>query len=202
MKDWIEEQKSYIEYLDEISKMEMLEGLFIEGFITNKVPKIFSFKKFYNYAQRVKIGDYFKGNSSSGNIAHSFMKFERNRYKGPKRELHIPSPFTYYNLCLCLSNYYYSHIKPHFKEYTKGDYKISRLHLRKLSDTASIFNMNYNNYFLDPSLDVYLENDFRYVIKADIANCFPSIYTHSIAWAMTGKKMLKRRRMTVQFTTI
>lgn len=34
--------------------------------------------------------------------------------------------------------------------------------------------------------------DYQYCIKTDITNCYGSIYTHSIAWALEGEKMLKR----------
>lgn len=32
----------------------------------------------------------------------------------------------------------------------------------------------------------------RYVVKADISTCFPSIYTHSIPWALVGKATAKQ----------
>lgn len=34
----------------------------------------------------------------------------------------------------------------------------------------------------------------RYVLHADVAQCFPSIYTHSLAWAMHGKAHAKANR--------
>ena len=34
----------------------------------------------------------------------------------------------------------------------------------------------------------------RYILSADVAQCYPSIYTHSIAWAMHGKTVAKARR--------
>ncbi len=33
---------------------------------------------------------------------------------------------------------------------------------------------------------------FSHGVKTDIANCYPSIYTHAIDWALTGKKKAKR----------
>ncbi len=33
---------------------------------------------------------------------------------------------------------------------------------------------------------------FRYLIKTDVKNCYPSIYTHSIAWALHGKKVVRK----------
>jgi hypothetical protein len=34
----------------------------------------------------------------------------------------------------------------------------------------------------------------RYVLHADVAQCYPSIYTHSLAWAMHGKAFAKTNR--------
>ena len=33
---------------------------------------------------------------------------------------------------------------------------------------------------------------FQYRLKVDIANCYPSMYTHSVTWAICGKKEAKR----------
>lgn len=36
--------------------------------------------------------------------------------------------------------------------------------------------------------------DYRYMAKTDISNCYGSIYTHSIAWAMQGRDIAKQNR--------
>lgn len=36
-----------------------------------------------------------------------------------------------------------------------------------------------------------LEKRFRYLARVDISNCFDSIYTHSISWAVNGKELVK-----------
>jgi hypothetical protein len=41
---------------------------------------------------------------------------------------------------------------------------------------------------------IELALDFNYLIHADITDCYASIYTHSIAWAMHGKSTAKQRR--------
>jgi hypothetical protein len=33
---------------------------------------------------------------------------------------------------------------------------------------------------------------YKYLIITDIKNCYPSIYTHSLAWALHGKKLIRR----------
>jgi Reverse transcriptase (RNA-dependent DNA polymerase) len=36
--------------------------------------------------------------------------------------------------------------------------------------------------------------DYQFIIRTDIKNFYPSIYTHSIAWAIHGKKYIRKRR--------
>ena len=42
------------------------------------------------------------------------------------------------------------------------------------------------------SIDLAL--DFNYVLHADITDCYASVYTHSVAWAMHGKLTAKAKR--------
>jgi len=41
---------------------------------------------------------------------------------------------------------------------------------------------------------IELALDFKYVLHADITDCYASIYTHSVAWAMHGKSRAKEKR--------
>lgn len=52
--------------------------------------------------------------------------------------------------------------------------------------------MNYEKYpeDLDPTINVLLGN--RYMIKTDISNCFPSMYSHALSWALVGKSEAKK----------
>lgn len=40
--------------------------------------------------------------------------------------------------------------------------------------------------------------DYEYVFHADIADCYSSIYTHSIAWALHGKDVAKKNRRDIK----
>ncbi|WDZ91092.1 antiviral reverse transcriptase Drt3b [Nocardiopsis sp. HUAS JQ3] len=46
-------------------------------------------------------------------------------------------------------------------------------------------------YFYDSKEYRELERRFGYLVKADIAKCFDSIYTHSIEWATHGRRLAK-----------
>lgn len=58
----------------------------------------------------------------------------------------------------------------------------------------ALFRMNYKNWKLDgdPVTSFFIGK--KYVVKADISKCFPSIYTHAISWALVGKLEAKKHR--------
>ena len=41
---------------------------------------------------------------------------------------------------------------------------------------------------------VSLALDYEYLIRTDISDCYGSVYTHSIVWALHGKETAKRKR--------
>ncbi|WP_148779515.1 RNA-directed DNA polymerase, partial [Enterococcus faecium] len=49
--------------------------------------------------------------------------------------------------------------------------------------------LNWWEYFEQKSLAQNIK--YQYCMFTDIADCYPSIYTHSITWAMYGKEKVK-----------
>lgn len=54
--------------------------------------------------------------------------------------------------------------------------------------------MNYKNYRADGSGEIELLLGAKYVANVDISTCFPSMYTHSLPWALVGKDFAKKNR--------
>lgn len=50
-----------------------------------------------------------------------------------------------------------------------------------------------HKFFLSEEFN-QLEQRYKYMLKVDIARCFESIYTHSIAWALRGKEFSKENK--------
>lgn len=135
------------------------------------------------------------------------------------RQLGIPYPISYSRLCMILSENW-EKIKKVFKNNTEGEkYKVSRIHIRKQTDTKALiknnygkfddnkcddmseseknnalFHMNYKNWKDDGDPVTNFAIGKKYVVKADISQCFPSIYTHAITWAIAGKENSKNNR--------
>jgi len=74
-------------------------------------------------------------------------------------------------------------------------------------ETEIAFSSSYFTYkdydFLYKFYDSYkfhrLEKKFKKLLRFDIANCFPNIYSHSIAWAVKGKEFAKQNTRTSSF---
>ena len=110
----------------------------------------------------------------------------------------VPTPMKYQRLCAILRDNW-DEIKKHFHSQTDGeDYRISRIHPCKHHDSKVLFEMNYKSLRVNgnPETDLlFLDTPSfvasKYIVKADISTCFPSIYTHSIPWALVGKDTAK-----------
>ena len=184
MVDMKEKNKSYIECLREISADELYDGLLGYGMFAEKIPPIFTSKAFLKYCQ--------KRNRSFQKIEHDYVSVNVTRNNNKIRVMGIPNPMAYHFLCKFLSENW-DNIIDYFNETTgyQGD-KISRVHIRKCKDRKSLFKMNYDNWKVDGEPQIDWRIGKHYIVKADISNCFPSIYTHALTWAIDGKETAKQ----------
>ncbi len=176
-------EKSYFEILNEISSEELYEGLLGYGLFCEKIPPFLSSEMFLEYCSTV-----------SQNIPCNpaqYVYYESIRNTNIPRQMGIPSPFLYHRLCKCLQNNW-EQLKNHFQINTENqDYRVSRTHIRKLKNSKRLFEMNYNNWRIDGTPEPDLLIGSKFIVKADVSNFFPSIYTHSIPWALVGKATAK-----------
>ena len=176
--------KSYADLMNDISADELYERLLAYGLFADKLPPILSSVDFYHYCQN-------KAPSFSDSWKQ-YIYYESVRNINVPRPLAIPNPMAYQKLCCCLSDNW-DNLKQHFEQQTASqDYKISRIHIRKRNNSDALFSMSYSNWKKDGTPEPDLLIGKRYVVKADISTCFPSIYTHSIPWALVGKATAKQ----------
>ena len=183
--------KKYYECLDEISEDELYEGLLGYGLFADKLPPIFTSVNFYNYITSNSI--------SYKNIPREYIRYSSMRNTNVPRALGIPEPFAYNSHIIEIKSNW-ENIKEYFKIKTEhNSHKISRIHIRKIYNENgeakhTLFEMNYDNYRKDGDPDIDLLIGKRILVKTDISNFFPSIYTHSICWALAGKDTAKQNR--------
>lgn len=175
--------KSYYEHITDFTDTDILKGLLAYGLFPNKTPPFLSSKAFYDFV--IDKTPVFTARS------YDYVSYENMRNINVPRMLAIPHPFGYANLCQYISKEW-SKTQNYFKEKTElQTHKISRVHLRKMQNRDSLFEMNYKNFDDDgfPENDLLIRSNF--IAKADISNCYPSIYSHSISWALVGKNEAK-----------
>ncbi len=183
-------EKTYCEFLEEITAEELYEGLLGYGMFANKLPPIFSSESFLKYCNTVSP-------SFSDKEWHDCVSYNFMRNNNIPRLFGIPTPMKYQRLCAILRDNWEA-IKRHFHDQADIlEYRVSRIHLRKLYGKKELFEMNYKNWREDgnPETDLlFSKTDYgvsKYMVKADISTCFPSIYSHALPWALVGKETAK-----------
>ena len=181
-------QKSYSDFMDEITPDELYEGLLAYGLFSEKLPPIFTSEHFFEYCNTLQAP--FADNDDE------YITFRTMRNISIPRLIGIPTPMSYQKLCAIIRDNWVK-IQQHFHEYTDGQtYRVSRIHIRKEYGSKRIFEMNYKNWRVDGNpeseLLIHEAGASRFLVKADISTCFPSIYTHSIPWALVGKNEAKK----------
>ena len=204
-------KKSYYELLNEISADELFDGLLGYGLFAEKIPPFLTAENFLGFCKTQSSGFTFD------ETPKKYIYYESMRNINVPRVLAIPHPITYHNQCKVLSDNW-DKLLEYFKEQTQNqEHRISRIHIRKIDNSFKIlqtcyfeeiedfdlddyptlmqnhlFEMNHKNFCTDDYPEPNLLIGKRYVVKADISNCFPSIYTHSLSWALVGKKESKK----------
>ncbi|MCB4784439.1 MAG: RNA-directed DNA polymerase [Sulfurovum sp.] len=204
-------KKTYYENLKEITEDELFDGLLGYGFFAEKIPPFLSAESFLDFCKNPPKKFTFENNPKK------YINYESMRNINVPRVLAIPHPIAYRNQCQILKDNWDKLLK-HFEEKTENSkHKISRIHIRKIDNSSKVFEtcyqdmedidlndyptlianhlfeMSHQNFFTDDYPQPELMIGKRYIVKADISNCFPSIYSHSIPWALVGKSFAKSK---------
>lgn len=181
---------SYYKLLNDVSKDTLFDGLLGYGLFAEKIPPFLTAEYFLGFCKdknNIGILEHFSK-------PHKYINYQNIRNTNIPRILGIPNPFAYYYQCKILSNNW-DKLLEYFKEKTQEQkHKISRIHIRKLKNKKHLFEMNYKNFEVDDYPEPNLLIGKKYLVKADISNCFPSIYTHAIAWALAEKSKAKKNK--------
>ena len=120
---------------------------------------------------------------------HDFIRYELLSDASIPRQFGIPHPESYLLQSLVLKRYWPT-IKKHC---AKPSTPFSRTFVRQMQGPR-VFKMNYDGFDRQEIEETDIRNmtGARYVAHADISTCFPSIYTHSIPWALHGRNKAKK----------
>ncbi len=175
---------------------EVFTGLVDFGLFAEKVPPCFTsdglaskmptaMAKLATETDSVKLGKLI------AKQIRGFIRYQTLRDINIPRHMGIPHPQSHLAQCLAIKRCW-ERIKKHCAKPTQP---ISRIFVR---DTGGdrVFVMSYKGQerFEVEEQEINFAMGACYVVHADISTCFPSIYTHSIPWALHGRKKAKKAR--------
>ena len=108
---------------------------------------------------------------------------------GPlRRQFTVPNPVPFLELALSLASNW-TEVE---KQCQKSSISLSKLGIAS-TDRAVVAKVPFSERSFHQAS---LRASSRYLLKADVANFYPSVYTHSISWALHTKAIAKARRRT------
>ncbi|MBU1182649.1 MAG: RNA-directed DNA polymerase [Proteobacteria bacterium] len=159
-------------------------AILIKGFFPKELPQPFSTKSFGEVITKngANIPNEFENNKKiSISAVHNLA-----RAGALRRKLSIPNPTNFYRL----SKFLVQHDAELIKLARKSDFSLtspgSQTQPRAINPRHSLDS--------GPLYRAKLRSTSRFILKADISRFYPSIYTHSIPWAMHTKPVAKKNR--------
>jgi hypothetical protein len=157
--------------------VSILQNLLEKGYLPRELPPPFNSGVFALHAGAIMPS--WKASDWTESATHNLA-----RPGGLRRPLRIPNPFSYFQLADTVANNWLS-IKQHtWKERLSA----SRPHLMKISPRAVVPRYKFGEL---PRLRSLRRRGSRYLLKADLSQFYPSLYTHSIPWALHSKAVCK-----------
>jgi hypothetical protein len=175
--------------------MTILQSLLSKGYFPKEIPPAFSTESFANLVTGADfVADHcLLAPNLDGKLKHgksgtsSLCKHNLGMLDRTSRPLHIPHPVHFYYLCKSLNDGW-NDIKVHL---SKSNLSISTP--EPDSGTLRAFSPKETGEArLNRRIQDRVHGDF--LIVADVANCYGSIYTHSIPWALHTKSTAKGNR--------
>ena len=158
--------------------------LFAKGYFPKEIPPPFNTKAF---AELIRT----KGSAAPSPTRRqtpwksSLMMFSLARPGMLRRRLAIPHPREYYALVKCISDNFTT-LDEHIRT---SPYSISTP-CRLTKGTRALAPQKRNNAVIDQRLSIRKRS--RYLVRADISHFYPSVYTHTIPWALHTKDTAKK----------
>lgn len=178
-----------------LSGEEVFIGLIDYGLFAEKIPPCFTSKGLAAIASEYFL-ELMDGNDEQAllkkinALSHDYIRYEALRDINIPRHFGIPHPESYAVQAIAIKKHW-SEIRAHN---LKPKPQVSRVYVRHVGG-GRIFEMNYKGderYQFEED-EIKWMTGAEFIVKADISACFPSIYTHSIPWALNGREAAKKQ---------
>lgn len=172
-----------IDIFKNLKKEPVNRKLLEYGMFSEKLTEIFESKNFGKWIKKTGLKMY-------KDRSFSTVSFRLTRNNNAPRIIDIPHPIAYYRLC--------EEIRLNWKEITNkigeiDDYADTSMIIPKPNNLNKRL-MSMKSYDKrDDDKFLILDKSFgkKFLAHIDIANCYPSIYSHSVAWALVGHQEAK-----------
>jgi len=128
------------------------------------------------------------------NVNHKILVKKDAQYS--YRPIQLINPYLYYLLVKAMTNRStWKEIKDRFNALTVPNIEVASIPKVKGSSDKSHSSASVVSWWENvEQRSIELAISYRYMFVTDITNCYGTIYTHTIAWALMGKDEAKKKR--------
>ena len=132
--------------------------------------------------------------SAYENVNHTILIKKDALYS--YRPIQVTNPYLYYLLVREItSRAHWTELKRRFEDFKQTQIEVSSIPRIKSEKDKSHRSASVSYWWeAMEQRSIALSLQYKYLFVTDIANCYGSIYTHSIAWALLGKEDAKKKR--------
>ena len=173
-----------------------------KNYCTLDLPEYIDFKPVLDYVRK-KVGKKAFGNLLKDDrvkprdyedVNHKLLIKKDARYTF--RPIQITNPYLYYLLVrLITDKWKWPEIQKRFKEFARPQIEVASIPVVRREEDKSHKSAGISNWWEQiEQRGIALSLEYNYMFVTDITNCYASIYTHTIAWAIMGKDEAKAKR--------
>lgn len=161
-----------------------------DSYFKEDLPEYFNFEKFIKQVDKFQNGFDI---SKAGNNNTSYVIYHNKDGKYAWRKFQLIHPIVYIKLVDIIAENW-DFIQDHFKKNKTSNisycpiYKKNVKHKKQKKTQILAYLEDIEKESIKKSLD------FKYLTKLDIADCYSSVYTHSVGWALHTKSVAKINR--------
>jgi len=171
-----------------------------DSYFSLEIPSYFRFDKLLNEIEKIVSQNsnirlsIFKSAKKSENVNYIILTNKDGKYAW--RSIQLINPFIYvYLVNVITEQNNWKEIKTKFKEFQK----CKNIECKSLPVISTSKNKNKGEQILQWLEEIEKESlklalDYNFLIETDISNCYGTIYTHSIPWALHGRSKAKSDR--------
>lgn len=170
-----------------------------ENYCTLPLPSYFQFQKMLNYVknaiQKRNFDDCLKDKkimpSNMEGVNYKFLITKDGKYSF--RPIQITNPYLYYLLVREITEENnWKKIQDRFAEFKSDKIEVSSIPVVKDKYDKTTTGAQINNWWTNlEQRTIELSLKYKYMFVTDITNCYSSVYTHTIDWAIEGKEEAK-----------